>query len=100
MLEDILGNSGQIQEKLAAELKNIHITQEMEGIVLEANGAGKITNVFIPVELLNVVEKERLEDLLAVNMSRLFDSITKAEQEVSNKLMQEMLPGLGKLFGS
>lgn len=99
MLEDLLGNSAKIQEELAAKLKSIEVSETLDGIVLKANAAKEILSISIPDELMQLEDKEQLEDQLIVLINRAMRSIGEIEQKESAAFMQQMLPpGFGNLF--
>jgi DNA-binding protein YbaB len=99
MMDDLLGNSEAMQKQMAEALNKVQIKEELEGIVVEATGNREITNITIPESLLSPQEKERLEDSLTVVLNRALMAIAKAEQQVSTKMMEDLLPGLSNLFG-
>lgn len=98
-MDDLLGNSEAMQKQLTEALHKIQIKEELDGIVVEASGNREITNIQIPASMMNPEEKERLEDNLTVILNRTLQSISKAEQEASTKMMEDLLPGLSNLFG-
>lgn len=99
MMDDLLGNSEAMQKQLTEALHKIQIKEELDGIVVEASGNREITNIQIPASMMNPEEKERLEDNLTVILNRTLQAISKAEQEASTKMMEDLLPGLSNLFG-
>ena len=94
-----MGNSEAMQKQLTEALSKVKIQETLDGIAIEATGNREITNIAIPADLMNPSEKERLEDSLTVLMNRTLASITVAEQQASAKMMEDLLPGLGNLFG-
>ena len=98
-MEELLGNSEAMQKQLTEALSKVKIQETLDGIAIEATGNREITNIAIPADLMNPSEKERLEDSLTVLMNRTLASITVAEQQASAKMMEDLLPGLGNLFG-
>jgi len=98
-MEELFGNSEAMQKQLTEALSKVKIQETLDGIAVEATGNREITNITIPAELMNPAEKERLEDSLTVLMNRTLTSITTAEQQASAKMMEDLLPGLGNLFG-
>lgn len=98
-MDELFGNSEAMQKQLSETLGKVVISEEIDGIVMEATGNREITNISIPEAMLNTSEKERLEDNLTVLVNRTLQSITKAEQEATAKMMDDLLPGLGNLLG-
>ncbi|MBK7009366.1 MAG: YbaB/EbfC family nucleoid-associated protein [Saprospiraceae bacterium] len=98
-MEELFGNSEAMQKQLTEALSKVKIQETLDGIAIEATGNREITNIAIPADLMNPSEKERLEDSLTVLMNRTLASITVAEQQASAKMMEDLLPGLGNLFG-
>lgn len=98
-MEELFGNSEAMQKQLSEALSKVKIQESLDGIEIEATGNREIINISIPSELLSASEKERLEDSLTVLMNRTLISITAAEQQASAKMMEDLLPGLGNLFG-
>jgi DNA-binding protein YbaB len=99
MLDNLFGDSAKIQEELAAELSKILITEEVEGITIEANAARQFNNISIPPSFLHEDKKEELEDILLVALNRIQEKIAAAEQEQSASFMKKMLPpGFDNLF--
>ncbi len=98
-MDDLLGNSEAMQKQWTEALHKSQIKEELDGIVVEASGNREITNIQIPASMMNPEEKERLEDNLTVILNRTLQAISKAEQEASTKMMEDLLPGLSNLFG-
>jgi nucleoid-associated protein EbfC len=99
MLEDLLGNSGKMQEELAAKLKEIEVVKDLDGIVIKANGAKEILSLSIADNLMSIENKEQLEDQLIVLLNRTLDEIAAIEQKQSADFMKQMLPpGFENLF--
>lgn len=92
---------GNFQEKQAAmkeNLASITIEEKTEGLKITANAARVITNINIEQSLLE--DKEQLEDLLVVTLNKVMDSIAIKEAEMSQSMINDMLPpGMGGLFG-
>lgn len=99
MFDELLGNSEQLQNQINENLKKIEIVEKLDGIEIKANGNKNILNLSIDDTLLNQDKKEQLEEQLSVVIERLMLKITQAEQEQSTKLIHDMMPGLGNLFG-
>ncbi len=100
MFEDLLGQSGKIQEELAAKLDSIIIDENLEGLSISATASRKITAIDIDANLLKPENKEQIEDQLLVLLNRLISKISETEQAESAAMMKEMLPpGFDNLFG-
>jgi nucleoid-associated protein EbfC len=100
MFEDLLGQSGKIQEELALKLDSIIIEEKLDGIFISATASKKITSIELSPTLLKEENKEQLEDQLLVALNRLFDKISETEQKESAEFMKNMLPpGFDNLFG-
>ncbi len=100
MLEELLGNSGKMQEEMTAKLRSHEITEVLDGIEIRANAAKEILSISIDEKLMSVENKEQLEDQLIVLLNRTMASISDVEQKESAEMMKQMLPpGFDNLFG-
>lgn len=99
MFDELLGNSEQIQRQINENLNKIEIVEKLDGIEIKANGNKNILHLSIDDSLMNIEKKEQLEEQLSVIIERLMQKINQAEQEQSTKLIHDMMPGLGNLFG-
>lgn len=98
MLGDLMGNMQEKQNEMKKKLASISVTEESNGIRIEATADRQIRNIVIDSEILE--DKEQLEDLLVVTFNNIQDKIAAAEAEESQKLISDMLPpGMGGLFG-
>ena len=86
------------KKQMAEALNKVQIKEELDGIVVEATGNREITNISIS-ESYWALKKRALEDSLTVVLNRALMAIAKAEQQVSTKMMEDLLPGLSNLFG-
>lgn len=93
-----MGNMQEKQNEMKKKLASISVTEESNGIRIEATADRQIRNIVIDSEILE--DKEQLEDLLVVTFNNIQDKIAAAEAEESQKLISDMLPpGMGGLFG-
>ncbi|TVV71606.1 YbaB/EbfC family nucleoid-associated protein [Sphingomonas solaris] len=94
-LDDILKMAANVQEELSKAQAGLD-TIEVEGVSggglvkVKASAKGRIIGVSIDDSLLNVSEKQMLEDLIAAALN---DARTKADS-VSNSEMSKMTAGL------
>ncbi len=99
MLEDLLGNSAKIQEELSNKLKGIEVNEDLDGILIKANGSKEILSITLPDNLMSLENKEQLEDQLIVVLNRTIKNIAEIEQKESAAFMKQMLPpGFDNLF--
>lgn len=101
MLDDLMGQSGAMQEKMNAQLAEIKIEHETQGIKLVGNATGKILDVDIDAALLSIDNKEMIEDLLLTCVQEFGDKVNIESQAVSQNMLKDMFSGggLGNLFG-
>lgn len=93
-----MGNMQEKQDEMKKKLSAIVITEESNGIKIEASADREINNIVIDPAILE--DKEQLEDLLVVAFNNIQDKIAAAEATESQKLLNDMLPpGMGGLFG-
>jgi len=101
MLGDLMGNMEEKQNAMKEKLQTIQIKENLEGILIEGNGAREITNISINEEYLKADRKEELEDLLLVAFNNILDKIAVEEAKESQNMISQMLPpGMEGLFGN
>ncbi len=99
MLEDLMGQSNAMQEKMQEELSSIFISHELEGIVMKGNAAGVVTDLSIDDKLLKPENKEMIEDLMTC-IQEFSKKANEASQGISQKMLGDMIGGgFGNLFG-
>ena len=100
MFGDIMGNMEEKQKAMKEKLQSIQISESLEGIQVEGNGAREILNISIKEEYFDPSRKEELEDLLLVAFNNLLDKISVEEAKESQNMISQMLPpGMEGLFG-
>lgn len=100
MLDDIMGQSNAMQEKIQSELSNILISHEVEGVMLKGNATGLVTDISIDESLLTPDNKEMVEDLLLSCIQEVAAKANAESEQVSQKMLGDMLGGgFGNLFG-
>ena len=100
MFGDLMGNMEEKQKAMKEKLEAIHISESLEGITIEANGAREILNISIKEEYLASDRKEELEDLLLVAINNIQQKIAAEEARESQNMISQMLPpGMEGLFG-
>lgn len=100
MFGDMMGNMQQKQEELKLKLANIVVTEQLEGITIEGNASREITNISIANEYLSEDRKEELEDLLSVAANNFIAKVAEQEATASQSMINDLLPGMGGMFGS
>ena len=100
MFGDLMGNMEEKQKAMKEKLEAIRISESLEGITIEANGAREILNISIKEEYLASDRKEELEDLLLVAINNIQQKIAAEEARESQNMISQMLPpGMEGLFG-
>lgn len=89
------------QKALREKLQEITIEAEAgDGAVkVTANAAREITNIKIDPAILDPEDPEQLEDLLLVGINRALEEAATKEAAESQKLINDMLPGMGGFLG-
>lgn len=94
----------QVQQK-AEEIKKrldaVTVSGEAEGgkIKITATGNKQISSVFLEEDFLKSADKEELEELLVVAINKALEQAENIHQSEMQALSQNMLGGLGNLFG-
>lgn len=99
MLGDLMGNMQQKQDELKEKLGSIVITEVLEGVSISGTAAKEISNVEIAENYLTTDRKEELEDLLLVAFNNFSKKVADVEAKASQKLVNDLLPGMGGMFG-
>lgn len=99
---DLFGNFQEHQEKLQKKLAEIIIEhQSGDGaIVIEMDGNRRIRDVRIDPDHFNPVDWDKLSDLLVIAINEATEKAEVKAAAETQKLMNDMMPGLGGLFGS
>jgi len=96
-----MGNMEEKQNAMKEKLQAIQISENLEGVQIDGNGAKEILNISINVEYFNPDKKEELEDLLLVAFNNLIEKISVEEAKESQDMISQMLPpGMEGLFGN
>ena len=101
MFGDMMSQMGDMQEKMRAELAKIQVDADAgDGAVrVRADGNRQITNISLDREKLDWDDPESIEDLVMVAVNRALELAAEKEAAESQRLLQDMLPGLGGLGG-
>lgn len=100
MFGDLMGNMQEKQAELQKKLKTVVISEEIEGIKVEANALREILNISLPENLTQSTDKEELEDLLIVAINNVLTKAAEEEAKQSQSLLSDLLPpGMGNLLG-
>lgn len=100
MLDDLMGQSNAMQEKMKQQLDAISIEHKVEGVVLRGNGSGEIFDIDIDEKILSPDNKEMVEDLILSAVQGFTQKVNKESQAISEKMIGDMFSGgLGNLFG-
>jgi len=95
-----MGNMEEKQTEMKKKLQSISISETLEGITIEANGAREILNISIDSKYKSKNDLEEIEDLLVVAMNNLLSKIAEEEAKESQNMISQILPpGMGNLFG-
>lgn len=101
MFGDLFGQMEEQQKALREKLRTISVEAEAgdEAIKITANAAREITNITIDPAIIDPDDAEQLEDLLLVAINRVLEKAATKESAESQKLINDMLPGMDGLFG-
>ena len=98
---DKLMQAQQKAEEIKKRLDTITVLGEAESgkIRVTATGNKKIQSIEVDEEFLKSAEKEELEELLAVAVNKALEQAENVSQSEMQAATQDMLGGLGNLFG-
>ena len=98
---DKLMQAQQKAEEIKKRLDSITVLGEAESgkIRVTATGNKKIQSIEVDEEFLKSAEKEELEELLAVAVNKPLEQAENVSQSEMQAATQDMLGGLGNLFG-
>ncbi len=102
MLGNLFGNMEEQQEALQNKLESIELESSvLDGaVVVKGNAKREILDIIIDNSKIDLTEVEQLQDLLVTAVNDLILMATEAEQEESQKMINDIMPpGLGGLFG-
>jgi len=94
-----MGNMEEKQAEMKAKLSTIELTETVEGITIKANAAKEILNIEIAEAYMSADRKEELEDLMLVAFNNIITKIAEEEAKASQAMINDMMPGLGGMFG-
>jgi len=99
---DKLMQAQQQAEEIKKRLDNIEVSGQAEAgkIKVTATGNKKIKTISIDPDLLKTAEGEELEELLVTALNRALEAAENTSQSEMQAAAQNMLGGLGNLFGS
>ncbi|WP_374165999.1 YbaB/EbfC family nucleoid-associated protein [Arcticibacter sp. MXS-1] len=88
-------------EEIKKRLDAVTVYGEAEGgkIKVTATGNKHVSAIHIEEELYKSADKEELEELLAVAVNKAIEQAENVHQSEMQALSQNMLGGLGNLFG-
>lgn len=89
--------AGEVKKRLDA----ITVTGTAEGgkVKVSANGNKKILSINIDEELVQEGDKEQLEDLVLIAVNKALEQAENVSQSEMAAMTQQMLGGLGGMFG-
>ena len=98
---DKLFEAKQKAEEVKTRLDGITVTGSAEGgkITVTATGNKVVRSINIDEDFLKTAEKEELEDLLIIAANRALEQAESIHQSEMAALSQQMLGGLGGMFG-
>lgn len=99
MFGDMMGNMQEKQDELKSKLYGIRVEERLEGILIEGNAARAISNISIDASYCTPEKKEELEDLLSVAVNNFVQKVAVEEAKASQSMINDLLPGMGGLFG-
>lgn len=96
---EILGKLKEVQaemEKTRSKLDEITVTAEAGGgmVKVTANANRKVLKIDVDPELVNVEEKEMMEDLITAAINKAMDEAEKVAREEVNKASSGILPNI------
>ncbi|MDF3077206.1 MAG: YbaB/EbfC family nucleoid-associated protein [Sphingobacteriaceae bacterium] len=98
---DKLMQAQQMAEEIKKNLENVVVTGEAEGgkITVTATGNKDIRNISIDPDFLASADREELEELLIVAVNKAIQQADIAGQQQTQKATQDLMGGLGAMFG-
>jgi len=99
---DKLFEAKQKAEEVKSRLDQVSVSSEVEGgkIKVISTANKEIKEIFIDPEFFNNVEKEELEELLIVVLNKVLSQAESINQVEMQAVSQQMLGGLGNMFGN
>jgi DNA-binding protein YbaB len=94
---DKLGDQG---AKMKEELSAIEINVVLEGITIQGDASGELKDINISAQLYGEGDKEKIEDLLLMAITKYNDRVGEESANLSKRMLNDMLGGgFGNLFG-
>lgn len=82
------------------ELSAIEINVELEGITIQGDASGELKDISISAQLYSEGDKEKIEDLLLMAITKYNDRVGEESANLSKRMLNDMLGGgFGNLFG-
>jgi DNA-binding protein YbaB len=94
-----LQQAQQKMQELKQQLDFIYIKEDAagSGLFIEMSASKKVRSIEIPDQLME--DKEQLEELLITTFNKVSESADKIAERHMQSAAQDILPGMGQLFG-
>ncbi len=101
MFGNIFGNLEEKQQEIKDKLNEIEIEAQSgeEQVKFTLTAGRQIKSIDIVDDLISLDRKEELLDLILVALQDGLDQAAAKEQELSQNMINDMLPGMGNLSG-
>ena len=103
MFDRMMGNKEQPREAFKEKPGSVAIEQTSGGraVIITINGNGKKLNFTIDDEKPELSDKEQVEDLVSIAVTKATEAAKQHEREETDKQMKYLLPfGFANLFGT
>lgn len=105
MFGNMLGDFQERQEELRKKLATVMVEGQSEegGVRVIANANKEIVDIDINPEVVDLSDKDQVEDLVLIAVNRAIQAAVLKESEEAKKLVEDIMPpglgNLGNLFG-
>ncbi|MBK6365115.1 MAG: YbaB/EbfC family nucleoid-associated protein [Saprospiraceae bacterium] len=99
MFEGLLENMKEQQAAMQKKLQALEVSSSLQGITIQGNANLDISQIQIDDALVDITRKEELIDLLITCISEWKDKVEKQASEISENLVNDMMPpGFDDMF--
>lgn len=95
-----MGNMQEKQAEMKEKLGAISVSVEKEGISIIGNANKEVTDISIDEQYSSFEMKDKLEDMLIVCVNEFIEKASVEEAKASQSMLNDLMPGMGSLFGS